>query len=345
MREFSVSDAVLTGSVFVGVDYATAFVQVCVMDRSGRVLSNRRLENDWHRLAQHAALFGRRVEAAIEACNGSADLADELIQQAGWSVSLAHPGYVNRMKRSPDKSDFTDAQMLADLTRVGYLPKVWLAPQCVRELRRLTRHRQDLANRRRAVKLRVSALLREHRITTAPARAWTIRWRKWLSALPLLNQTRWVLDDCCAELDGLLQRIARVEARLAEVTQSDGMVLRLCTLRGIGLLTACVIRAEIGNATRFRNGKQLSRFCGLTPRNASSGERQADAGLIQAGNRQLRATLMEAAHRLMRFDPRWKSFAQNLEGRGKKRCVAVAAVANRWVRGLFHTLVQASQAA
>jgi transposase len=345
MRDFSVSESVLAGSVFVGVDYATAFVQVCVMDRFGRVLSNRRLENDWCRLAAHVALFGDRVEAAIEACNGAADLADELIQRAGWSVSLAHPGYVNRMKQTPDKSDFTDAQMLADLTRVGYLPRVWLAPQNVRELRRLTRHRQDLANRRRAVKLRVGALLREHRIGAAPAGAWTRRWRSWLSLLPLLEQTRWVIEECCSELDLLAQRIARVEARLAQVTQTDAMVLRLCTLRGIGLLTACIIRAEIGDATRFRNGKQLSRFCGLTPRNASSGERQADAGLIQAGNRHLRATLTEAAHRLMRFDPRWKAFAQNLEKRGKKRCVAVAAVANRWVRGLFHTLAQASRAA
>jgi hypothetical protein len=44
-------------------------------------------------------------------------------------VQLANPGYVNRMKRSPDKTDFGDAQMLADLSRVNYLPKVWLTPQ------------------------------------------------------------------------------------------------------------------------------------------------------------------------------------------------------------------------
>jgi transposase len=330
--------------VYVGLDYATAFVQAFVLDRSGRVLSNRRVDNDWHALARHVAGFGPRVEAALEACTGAADLADELIQRAGWSVSLAHPGYVNRMKQTPDKSDFTDAQMLADLVRVGYLPRVWLAPQALRELRRLTRHRQDLVDRRRAVKLRVSALLREHRLTTE-GKSWTQRWRLWLKQCLLPAQTRWVIDDCCVELEGLTQRIARVELRLQELTQDDAMVQKLCALRGIGRVTACVLRAEIGNATRFRTGKQLSRFCGLTPRNASSGERQADAGLIAAGNRQLRSTRIEAAHRLMRYDPRWQAFAGQLEARGKKRCVVVAAVANRWVRGLYHDLTQLSRAA
>ena len=98
------------------------------------------------------------------------------------------------------------------------------------------------------------------------------------------------------------------------------------------------MRAEIGRFDRFRTGKQLSRFCGLSPRNASSGMRQADAGLIRAGNRQLRAVLIEAAHRLIRLDPKWGRLATKLVIRGKPMCVAVAAVANRWMRWLFHEM-------
>jgi len=89
---------------------------------------------------------GAGVFAAIEACNGSSSLAQSLIEKAGWSVDLAHPGYVARIKQSPDKTDFSDARLLADLERVGYLPKVWLASHDVRELRRVVRFRQQLAN-------------------------------------------------------------------------------------------------------------------------------------------------------------------------------------------------------
>ena len=98
------------------------------------------------------------------------------------------------------------------------------------------------------------------------------------------------------------------------------------------------MRAEIGRFDRFRFGKQLARFCGLSPKNASSGQRQADAGLIRAANPQLRAVLIEAAHRLARLDPQWRALAQRLRNKGKPGSVVAAAVANRWVRWLFHQM-------
>ena len=103
-------------------------------------------------------------------------------------------------------------------------------------------------------------------------------------------------------------------------------------------MTAWTLRAEVGRFDRFRSGKQLARFCGLSPKNASSGQRQADAGLIKAGNPQLRATLIEAAHRLVRFDLRWAELGLRLREAGKPSCVVIAAVANRWVRWLFHQM-------
>ena len=101
-------------------------------------------------------------------------------------------------------------------------------------------------------------------------------------------------------------------------------------------MTAWALRAEIGQFDRFGTGKQLARYCGLSPRNASSGTRQADAGLIKAGNELLRAVLIEAAHRLIRFDTRWRALAMSLRAAGKPACVVAAAVANRWVRWLYH---------
>ena len=107
---------------------------------------------------------------------------------------------------------------------------------------------------------------------------------------------------------------------------------------GIGPVTAWTMRAEIGWFDRFCSGKQLSRFCGVSPRNASSGQRVADAGLIRAASPTLRATIIEAAHRLIRTEARWAQLSAHLRKQGKPACVAVAAVANRWVRQLYHQL-------
>jgi len=329
----------------VGLDYHDASVQVCVLSPTGELLGNARCRNDRSSIVSYAEGFGAVGAAAMESCTGAADLAEELVSQAGWSVSLGHPGYVRRMKQNPDKTDYGDARMLADLVRVGYLPRVWLAPQEVRELRRLVRYRQQLADERRNVKLRIRALLRDHRVPPGPRSPWSRAWRAWLKDLSLGSQSDWVMARHLRRLESLTLEVREAEARLAEVTAEDVVVSRLLTLPGIGLVTACALRAEIGRFDRFRSGKQLARFCGLTPRNASSGQRQADAGLIRAGNPQLRAVLIEAAQRLMRWDPRWSALGRRLRGRGKPYNVAAAAVGNRWVRWMYQEMRTIEQAA
>lgn len=334
-------------TVFVGLDYHQASIQVCVLSDSGEVLANKKCPNRMQDVVRVVSALGDyEVHAAIEACGGAANLADELVQTARWSVNLAHPGYVHRIKQSPDKTDFTDARLLADLVRVGYLPKVWHAPQRIRELRLLVHYRQQLASQRRSLKLRIRALLREHRITSIDASAWTKAWLAWVQeTAPLPETSRWIMQQHLAELEHLTKRIREVESKLQEAGQEDRLVQALLEIPGVGPITAITIRAEIGRFDRFRNGKQLSRFCGLSPRNASSGQRQADAGLIKAGNPELRRVLTQAAHRLIRYDPHWGRVANGLKKRGKPTPLAIAAVANRWVRGLHHQLASLGLAA
>ena len=324
--------------LFVGLDYHQDFVQVCVLNEAGQVVMNRRVANEWRKVAATVPA-GARVQAALEACCGAADLAEELVEHAGWSVSLAHPGFVARMKQNPDKTDYSDARLLADLLRVGYLPKVWLAPAELRELRRLVRYRQQKINQRRDVKLRIRAILRDHRIQELEGNPWTRKWLKCLAALQEIGpDSEWILQQHLSSLLRLNTEIRQVERRLEQRIADDAVVRKLREQKGVGLVTAATLRAEVGRFDRFQNGKQLARFCGLTPRNCSSGNKQADAGVIQAGNPQLRAVLVEAAHRLMHCDERWMKLDQRLKARGKHTCLVVAAVANRYVRWLHHTM-------
>jgi transposase len=172
------------------------------------------------------------------------------------------------------------------------------------------------------------------------ARAWSKAWLAWLTAEAALGANdRWLVDDHLGELASLSQRIQAVEKQITEATAGDPVVAKLPTLPGVGLVTAVTHRAEVGRFERFDRGKQLARFCGVTPRNASSGARQADAGLIKAGNPELRSVLVELAHRLIRMlDEHCAKLAAGMLRRGKPKSVVVAAVANRWVRWLRHEL-------
>lgn len=325
-------------TVNVGIDYHDDSVQVCVLTEDGREMASRRLPNDAAKVCSLVGCCGQPRIVVIEACCGAAEFAAELIRQTGWNVQLAHPGYVNRMKQGPDKTDKRDAWLLADLGRVNYVPTVWLADEKTRQLRRLVRYREGLKAERKNVKLRIRALLREERIPSPSVNPWTKAWREWLKTVPLGEHSRWVMDRQIMRLAGLEEDLREVEKRMKQATADDAVTQRLLRQAGIGLITAVTMRATIGRFDRFHNGKQLSRFCGVTPCNASSGKRQADAGLVKAGSRELRSVIIEVAHRLPRHVPKWRELKQRL-CRTKSANVATAAIANRWLRCLYHQMV------
>ena len=326
--------------IFVGLDYHSGSVQACVVDAAGRVLLNSKRASSVPDVVSAIESLGRVQRVAIEACCGAADFGDHVARATGWRVSLSHPGLVSKMRSSIDKSDRSDARVLADLCRTGYLPEVWLPPESIRELRTLMRRRHQLTDSLRRAKTRVGALLRDKRVAT-PAEIvtrWTQRYFAWLKELSLPVCARVVLDDLLAEIAYHAERREALDAQLEQITAGDAMIAQLRKTKGIGPVTAWTLRAIIGRFDRFRNGKQLSRYCGLTPKNASSGERVADAGLVRAGDPTLKTMLIQVAQRVVRGTGEWNSLYLGLQERGKPACVALAAVANRWTRRLWHEL-------
>lgn len=331
--------------VYVGLDYHSEAIQVCVMTSDGDELLNRALPNvvrdvvDAIQESARGCFVSVRV-VALEACCGAADFAARLAESSEWTVRLAHAGAVRRLKNGPDKTDRGDAWHLANLARVNYLPEVWLADHQTRQLRRLVRYRQALVADAKDLKLRVRSLLKEERVVeTCRQGAWTQAWRAWVREAALGEHSRWILEQELKRLAQLEADLQAVDQQLQVATQSDPAVARLLEQAGVGLVTAVMLRAVIGRFDRFRTGKQLSRYCGLTPCNASSGKRQADAGLIEAGHKDLRAVLIQLAKRLPRHEPRWRELHAELR-KTKPANVVSAAIANRWVRRLFHEMTR-----
>jgi transposase len=69
----------------------------------------------------------------------------------------------------------------------------------------------------------------------------------------------------------------------------------LQSLRGIGLVGAVVIMAEIGDLRRFDNPRQLMGYLGLVPGERSTGDSVRRTGITKAGNGRVRRTLIESA--------------------------------------------------
>jgi transposase len=326
--------------VYVGLDYHSDTIRVCVMDVDGETLVNRNVENHPAAVVDLVRVNGGLVRGvAIEACCGAANFAAALSEMTEWTVRMAHPSGVNSMKKGPDKTDHTDAWHLANLLRVGYLPEVWLADETTRQLRRLVRFRAGVVAHKKDIKLRILSLLREERVN-APREmsTWSKPWGEWIKSVALGAQSRWVLDQELRRLEQAEQDLKSVDQQLEQATQDDPVVSLLKEQPGVGTVTAVTMRAVIGRFDRFRTGKQLSKYCGLSPCNASSGGRQSDAGLIESGNDILRALLIQLAKRIPRHHPHWKQLHTKLR-MTKGANVASAAIANRWLRKLYHEMV------
>ena len=327
--------------LFVGLDYHQDSIQVCVLNQKGDVLLNRSAANDCQELARIIQPLGVVSRVGIEACCGAADLGEQLVQRLGWNVSLGHSAYIAKIKSSPDKSDYSDSRLIADLTRVGYLPRVWLAPANIRELRQLVNHRQRQVDHGRGIKLQICGVLREQRVKIHKDRG--SRWSKaWTASVQdnerLSKHARWIVNDLLDDLKYTEGKIAKAEQQLREATEGDKVVEKLMRQPGIGEVTAWVLRAYVGDFSRFKTAKQLSRYCGMSPCNASSGKKVADAGLIDGCNKLLRLTIVQAAHRLIRTVDRWRKLADSMRSGGKPACVIVGAVGNRWLRKLHHAM-------
>jgi transposase len=142
-----------------------------------------------------------------------------------------------------------------------------------------------------------SFLLRHGRHYNRPA--WTLMRRRWLAGLRFEHAVHHiVLEDCIAAVEAATARRDRLEAHIAAALPDWSLAVvvhALQALRGMALVAAATLVAELGDITRFANPRQLMAYLGLVPSEHSSGGTRRQGGITKAGNSAARKMLIEAA--------------------------------------------------
>ncbi len=236
------------------------------------------------------------------------------------------------------KTDRTDTGRILREYRNGSLPQAHQPSVWWRQVRRLVSLRENLVNRRTALRNWINRYL-AHETWESRANLWSEKGlrglRQLLGRLPAWD--RLVLDAKLTELEGLAQPLTQVEAWLHEVYRSWPEAQRLDAVRGIGVIAAVAIAARIGPIERFADAEALIAFAGLAP-----GVRQSDQtrreGRIGGGGTDghLRHYLIEAtvwARELPRYRSTYERVAKR---RGKK--IGRLVVARLLLRSIFKVL-------
>ena len=182
----------------------------------------------------------------------------------------------SNVKRKTDKDD---ALKLARMASMGELKEVHMPSESHREFRSLVKYRKTLDQRIIKMKCTIRAWFVNHGITIDTGE------KAWCTGRLRIDSFRKPLADCepnelwkgeldieLTQLDAVTQQLDVVVKKLEAIGKKDPRVVRVQTIPGVGPRTAEILVACIDDPHRFQNGRQVSAYFGLVPRQFQSGE-------------------------------------------------------------------------
>ena len=297
-------------AAWVGIDVSQHTLDACFLPAPGGKPRAASFPND---AAGHAAPAAWADEhaggAAVGFCPESTGACGEALAcapaDAGRHVSVVNPArvkYAGLMRGQGNKTDRADARLIAEYA-TRERPAAWPPPRPgVRELRALSRRRDDLRQLAARAKARFAA----------PGLSPATRTSITRTIAPLGREA----DRPRDQADELIAA--------SEALRADRDLLR--TIPGVGEVTAHALLAELPDPSRFDSARQAAAYAGLAPREYRSGTSGHKRTLLsKAGNARLRKALYPPAMTAIRFNPVAGAVYERLVAAGKAKMAALGA--------------------
>jgi transposase len=241
------------------------------------------------------------------------------LHDAGAEVSVVLPNRMSAYLRTLEVKTLTDATCADGICRFALERSVdlWQAPQGIyRTLRRLTRERSSIVEERTAVKNELHALRHSH----APL-AGTLRRTE--ARIAFLDSQE---EQVLRELHALIKSDAEVRQ----------VVTLLCSICGVGELTALTVLGETSGFNLMRSRKQLASFAGFDVVEKQSGTSvRGKTRISKRGNRHLRSAMHFPALSAVRHDERFRAVYARLIARHGIKMKALVAIQRRLLELMY----------
>jgi transposase len=214
------------------------------------------------------------------------------------TCDVVAPALIPRKPGERVKTNRRDARKLVELGRAGLLTAVQPPTPDDEAVRDLARARDDAREDLQRCRHRLGKLLLRRGLHFS-GRNWTRVHRQWIDRLTWTHAAeRAVVDDYLLAIDHTAARLGELDARLAEIAETEPYrepVGWLRCFRGIDTLTAMLILAELHDVRRFPSAPALMAYLGLVPGEDSSGEKHRRGRITRTGNALVRRLLVETA--------------------------------------------------
>jgi transposase len=303
--------------MFVGLDVHKKYTEVAIIDESGVIEKQERIENEPGQIEEFSSRLNN-AKMVMESSSTWYWLYEILSRK--HRVVLSNPAKTKAIASAKLKTDKVDALMLANLLRGGYIAESYVPSRRIMSLRELVRYRANLIRMRTSVKNRVHAYLLMNNIKIGGSPF----------TKGFLEELRKVED---VRVEGYIRIIERLNLEIREASKiicnealNDENAKLLMTIPGISFYSALLLISEIGDIDRFPDSAHLVSYAGLTSSTHSSGGTTYHSRITKTGSSYLRWVLNQCTWVHVRNEPEG-SIAVFYERLRRKKGHAKAAVA------------------
>jgi transposase len=289
------------GRIYIGVDFHKMTCTLCVTDFFGMEKDTVTVDTDC--LIEYLARY-KGAEIAIETTGGSNHMVAALVA-AGHQATLVNTNRTAAIGQGGKKNDDKDAEVLSDLLRSDYLPKVHLKSLLSREVKTILVQREMTVQTRVSLMCHVRGIMREFGvlIEVGPKNFYKFAPQ---AASKIENAViRKDLERNIEEIRELKLREVQIENDVREYCKEKhpeffAKVERLETVPGIGPITAMLMVAILDDVSRFADAQKWGSYLGLTPREFSSGEMKKMGSITRSGCEMLRRYLIHGSRAVLK---------------------------------------------
>lgn len=336
-------------SLYVGLDTHKATIAVAVAE------PGRGAPRYWGEIANTPQAIGQLLRKlsphgeVISVCYEAGPCGYGLYRQViemGHDGVVCAPGLIPRKAGERVKTDRRDALTLARLHRAGELTAVWVPGPEQEAMRDLVRAREDLKASERRLRQRLGAFLLRHGHLYSGKSRWGQAHLRWMEGLKMATPVQqMVLTEYMDAVRDAQRRVAALTEQIQRAVPEWSLapvVEALMALRGVSLIVAVTMLAELGDITRFDSPSQLMAYLGLVPSEHSSGQHRSQGGITKTGNSHARRALIEAAW-AYRFPARKSRVIERRAERTPEVVQGIAWQAQKRLCGRYRHLIHAGK--
>lgn len=320
---------------YIGLDVHKKTISSCIKTKDGTIISRSTIESTRAALSAWATTIQQPWVGALEATLFTGWIYDHLEPYA-VELQVAHPAMLKAIACGKKKNDQLDAAKICDLLRCDLLPRCYLAPPAMRELRRVLRYRNLLVGEAVRMKNKISGLLLE---VGEPYDARRLHGKKYFyEHLDSLRDTPESVIELLAITRGSLEMFDSLQRRLLRGLEQHPLLKQrvelLRSIRSVGEVMALTWALEIVEPRRFGALGQVVSYSGLCSAQRESAGKTQRGPLSKQRNKHLQRVLIEAAKLAPRWNPQLRQVYERACERGPRNR-ATLAVARKLVAYLW----------